>query len=70
MVTKQVKLNEILWALTDVDLTTGKVRVSKDMVRIIAEALKAGEAMRLAVYAHEIAKANDAWDSVIEGETN
>ena len=44
-----MSVDDLLWALTDVDSITGKVRISKEAARAIGEALKAGQAMRDAI---------------------
>jgi hypothetical protein len=50
-------IEEMLWAMTDVDSTTGKVRISKEAARAIGEVLKAAQAIKqrekIGGYGHE-----------------
>jgi ubiquinone biosynthesis protein len=51
------QIEEMLWAMTDVDSTTGKVRISKEAARAIGEVLKAAQAIKqrekIGGYGHE-----------------
>jgi hypothetical protein len=66
-----MSVEEMVWALTDVDSITGKVRISKEAARAIGEALKAGHAMRVAFSDYnedEMDVAGDAWDEATKEE--
>jgi hypothetical protein len=71
-----MSIDEMLWALTDVDSITGKVRISKEAARAIGEALKAGHAMRISLQAVIDHPANnivaygscDSWDEATKEE--
>jgi hypothetical protein len=66
-----MNVEEMLWAMTDVDSATDKVRVSKEAVRAIAEALRAGQAMRAEVkyYYNDSTSGTRAWDAATRDDS-